>query len=54
MPSPEHSTDDPAKPSTGELPPKHSTSTYNPYNKPVLRQPIEVTMSAPHHEIEAP
>ncbi len=46
MPSPELSTDDPAKPSIGELPPKHSTNTYNPYNKPVLRRPIEATTFA--------
>ncbi len=37
---------DPAKPSIGELPPKHSTSIYNPYNKPVLRRPIEPTTFA--------
>ena len=40
-PSPQHSTADPAKPSTGRPPPKPSTNTYTLSNKAVLRRPLE-------------
>ena len=36
-----HSTTGPVKPSDGEHPPKHSTSTYDQSNKAVLQRPLE-------------
>ena len=35
------STLDPARPSDGRLPPRHSTNTYSPLHKAVLRRPLE-------------
>jgi len=40
-PSPTHSTADHARPSAGRLRPKHSTTNYNRYEKPVLQRSIE-------------
>ena len=40
-PSPPRSTHDPARSSAGRHPPRHSTSTYAPFNKPVLLRPVE-------------
>ena len=39
--SPQHSTADPAKPSTGRPPPRPSTTSYTPSNKAVLQRPLE-------------
>ena len=41
LPSLPHSTLDPARLSDGRLPPRHSTNTYSPLHKAVLRRPLE-------------